>query len=445
MPEYPASTLIKNKGKYYVQVTIPPGLRQHFGGKRKQLKKSTGTSDLADAKRRQHNIASELYAKLDACQPDLRDMISDLLGWIGDANEVQRLENDGDLEGIIMSHKYAEDTHDPAMSPDESDIDLVHEGGEKALQVYREWKAKESPTFAATGAPILSVASKDYFAAPRYKNTKTTREAEHALEQFMAFAGDVPVTAITGLNVHEFAEFIAEGRSRKLVDKKIGYVRRMFDFAERKGWVPSNVFTGIKIDKTLGTETQGYVPFSAEELSGLFALDMPPHLKRLFAILCTTGMRLDEAALLKWENVKHDNAQNVTYFDLTEAIVKNKGSQRRVPVHPTLSWIATGKTGEMFPEFPRDRDGKTQSASSKALMPQVRKITTDKRKVVHSLRHNFKDMLRDAGVSKEVNDFITGHDSGDVAGKYGTGPSLRVRMEAIEKLSFPFLKHKAFT
>jgi len=42
-------------------------------------------------------------------------------------------------------------------------------------------------------------------------------------------------------------------------------------------------------------------------------------------------------------------------------------------------------------------------------------------------------------VSKEVNDFITGHASGDVAGNYGAGPSLSVRKEAIERLGFEFL------
>lgn len=86
MSEYPAATLAHNKGKYYVLLTIPLELRQYFNG-RKQLKKSTGISDLADAKRRQHGISSELYAQLDGCKPDLRDVISDLLGWIGDADD----------------------------------------------------------------------------------------------------------------------------------------------------------------------------------------------------------------------------------------------------------------------------------------------------------------------------------------------------------------------
>lgn len=93
----------------------------------------------------------------------------------------------------------------------------------------------------------------------------------------------------------------------------------------------------------------------------------------------------------------------------------------------------------MFPEFKRDRDGETQGPPSKKLMLLVRNVTDHDRKAVHSLRGNFKEMLRDAGVPKEVNDFITGHGSGDVAGKYDEGPSLRVRKEAVEQLSFPYL------
>lgn len=439
MPDYPATTLAKNKGKYYVLLTIPAELRQHFKGQ-KQLKKSTGTSDLGDAKRRQHNISAELYAKLDACKPDIRDVISDLLGWIGDADEVQRLEDNGDLESIIMSHKYAEDTHDPERDKDESCIDLVHAGGAAALDVYREWKAQKTAGQPGAFAPVLSAAFKEYLETSPYKTEKTTRECEHASEQFIGFAGDLPLDAITAVKVHEFAEFVGNGRSRKLIDKKVGYVRRMYDFALRKGWVAVNVFTGIKLDKNLGTPTQSYIPLTHDELGELFALDMPVHLRRLFSILVASGMRLDEAALLNWEHVKYDKAQDTLYFDTTENAVKNGGSRRKVPVHPVLDWIEAGQHGPMFPEFPRDRDGKTQSASSKALMQYIRRVTPRRQKAVHSLRGNFKDMLRDAGVSKEINDFITGHDEGDVAGKYGVGPSLKVRKEAIERLRFPYLE-----
>lgn len=366
MPDYPATTLAKNKGKFYVLLTVPADLRQHFNG-RKQLKRSTGTSDLGDAKRRQHNIAVELYAELDACKPDLRDVISDHLGWIGDATEIQRLEDSGDLEGIIMSHRYAEDTSNPE-DPDDSCIDLVHEGGEKALEAYRMWKATQEQGTVEGGAVSLSVATEEYLATGPYQNHKTARECEHALEQFREYAGDALLSSINAVMVHEFAEVAGKGKSKKLIHKKIGYVKRMVDHAVRKGWVPTNVFVGIKLDRNLGTDKQSYVPLTDDELHQLFALTMPDHLRNLLSILIATGMRLDEAALLNWEDVKHDKAQNVTYFDLTGAIVKTKGSERRVPVHPTLSWITIGNTGPLFPEFPRDRE--TATGRHNRLLPR---------------------------------------------------------------------------
>lgn len=117
MSDYPATTLAQNKGKFYVLLTIPPELREYFGG-RNQLKRSTGTSDMADAKRRQHNISADLYAQLDGCKPDPRDVISDLLGWIGDADEVQRMEDAGDLEGLIHYHKNLEYGENPQITYD---------------------------------------------------------------------------------------------------------------------------------------------------------------------------------------------------------------------------------------------------------------------------------------------------------------------------------------
>jgi hypothetical protein len=72
----------------------------------------------------------------------------------------------------------------------------------------------------------------------------------------------------------------------------------------------------------------------------------------------------------------------------------------------------------------------------------IRTVTTDERKVFHSLRGNLKDLMRDAGVSKETQDFITGQSSGDVAGKYGQGPSLKTRYEAIAAVEHPWLQDR---
>ena len=49
-------------------------------------------------------------------------------------------------------------------------------------------------------------------------------------------------------------------------------------------------------------------------------------------------------------------------------------------------------------------------------------------------------MLRDLGVSKEINDYITGHSQGDVASQYGAGPNIKKRYEALNGLSHPYIR-----
>lgn len=74
------------------------------------------------------------------------------------------------------------------------------------------------------------------------------------------------------------------------------------------------------------------------------------------------------------------------------------------------------------------------------MMPFIRATDgDDDRKTLHSFCGTLKDMLRSAGVTKELNDFFTGHGSGDVAGDYGEGHSLEKRYEAINKVDISFL------
>jgi hypothetical protein len=87
-----------------------------------------------------------------------------------------------------------------------------------------------------------------------------------------------------------------------------------------------------------------------------------------------------------------------------------------------------------------DKDGKAQGPASKACMHYIRKVTDDPRVVLHSLRGTLKDMLRDVSVSKEINDFITGHGSGDIAGSYGSGPSLKIRYDVLCLIDHYWLK-----
>ena len=142
---------------------------------------------------------------------------------------------------------------------------------------------------------------------------------------------------------------------------------------------------------------------------------------------------------LQLEELTADNALGQSAQKTVEVKVKNRGSMRYIPVPKALKPIlGNGGEGRLF-NYRIDQDGKAQAKASDAVMPYIRSVTKNDRKVAHSIRGNFKDFIRDLGVSKEINDFITGHAQGDVAGRYGKGPSMDKRLEVINQIEHPWL------
>ena len=260
----------------------------------------------------------------------------------------------------------------------------------------------------------------------------------------MEFVGDIPLDKLSPVKLEEFAQDLHDkGFAHQTIFKRVAYLKGMFKHAVNKGWIPFNPISDYTLSPKLGKKTAKRIKLEKNEIEDLFGLDMPPHIRVLFSILVTTGMRLDEAALLSWEDIKTDETGKL-YFDLTgvDTILKNSGSMRMVPVPIYIEDMFMGErgAGPLFPQFKRDKDGKASTAASKVLMRLVKKaVNGQKGKVVHSIRGSLKDMLRDAEVSKEVNDFITGHGSGDVAGAYGSGPSLEVRREALNRVKHTYI------
>ena len=234
--------------------------------------------------------------------------------------------------------------------------------------------------------------------------------------------------------------------SRSQISKTITYGRGLFKYATKnrlsngEAILINQPWTDIELDG-YGWAPRKYKPLDEAELSALFSLDMGEEERLLLTILVTTGMRLDEVALLTWERIREFKGINCFCLvnDTGDERFKNRGSKRYIPVPDVVKpMLASSGKGRVF-TYRIDKDGKAQAAASDAVMPLIRKITQDDRKVAHSLRSNFKDALRELEVSKELNDFITGHAQGDVGGKYGDGPSMRKRLEIINRVRHPYL------
>ena len=102
-----------------------------------------------------------------------------------------------------------------------------------------------------------------------------------------------------------------------------------------------------------------------------FALDMSEQERLLLSILISTGMRLDEVALVTWERIREYKA--VLCFCLTndtgDERFKNRGSMRYVPVPDGIAKpILMTKRGQgaCACTYRVDRDGKAQAAASDA-------------------------------------------------------------------------------
>ena len=65
--QYPASSVKLIKGKWYVLVNTPAHMRHLFSNQR-NLRLSTGTNDLSIARRKQHDLAQQIYDKFDAAR-----------------------------------------------------------------------------------------------------------------------------------------------------------------------------------------------------------------------------------------------------------------------------------------------------------------------------------------------------------------------------------------
>lgn len=148
------------------------------------------------------------------------------------------------------------------------------------------------------------------------------------------------------------------------------------------------------------------------------------------------------------------DADEIWFLDLTGRKLKNRQSQRQVPIHRTL--IEAGfvlyaqglqQRGEvyLFPELPHDPAGALSSSRTFTKWWGMwcernggnYSGINDPNKTFHSFRHSFKRACRDAGLGEEIHDLLTGHKGVSVGRGYGQGAGLRILANAMEQVSYP--------
>jgi len=163
-------------------------------------------------------------------------------------------------------------------------------------------------------------------------------------------------------------------------------------------------------------------------------------------LLLYTGARREELAQLRSSDVRrsedgiwHLNILATSDSEDGERGVKTESSRRLIPLHPDL--IARGlleyratvpATGQLFPMLRQNSAGYFGANFGKHWGNYLRKVVGLKTPVnpMHGFRHTFKTLCRDAGISEEIHDALTGHVSNSSVGRrYGSTSLARLAEE----------------
>jgi integrase len=317
-------------------------------------------------------------------------------------------------------------------------------------------------------------------------------EYERAIRLFLELHGDLPIAQIKRSHARQFREALQDmprhrsgallhmqlpelaawGRkhpkaqkiARPTLNKLLGGVQTVALWARNTGMVPedlpwSDPFSKMRL-KEAGSERDA---FTIDELNKLLASPVFTEIYRpgpgrgeaafwLPLLALYSGARRADLAALQVKNV--DDVEGVPCFTFEEDKIigkrlKTPTAIRTVPVHPQLielGWLRyvddvrrrDGVNAWLFAPVSPQASGMLK-AWTKWFGRYLRSVgITDRRKVFHSFRHSFKDALRAANVSEDLNDALLGQKNSSVGRTYGakqkSGAKDIVRRFGMERL-----------
>ena len=361
----PRLVQIPTKGnKWFVVITKPTALQGTSANI--QVRRSTGTTDKRMAEAAMPGIATEVYREFDKA---LDVKVHQAPQW-------------------TITYVTPDDIHaDPRLRD--------------PFFARRMLPPLEEPKDPATKLSRFVPDYLKHIADRQLGDGKERRTRATKCNEFLALVGDIHVQDIRKTHAYRYAEWMeAKGLSNKTIKSGVSRVSVMLVRAEKLGIIEASPFINLSLEE-YGKPPEPYLPFDPDELAAIFAQEMPVDDRLALTLLATTGARLDEIALLEWSQVQRETG--ITYLDFRPAKkLKNDQSQRVVPIHSKVAPMLSSRgVGRIF-EYAKDADGKAQNAAGKRLSTYVNRVTQDPRKVVHSFRGTFKDMLRDAGVTPEM-------------------------------------------
>ncbi|PSB36543.1 tyrosine-type recombinase/integrase [Aphanothece minutissima] len=249
---------------------------------------------------------------------------------------------------------------------------------------------------------------------------QTLIEWRRHLHSFVQQAGLRVLTFATKDQARDFRDHLLErGLKTSTIKVRISYLSGLWSVMVDEGWVAENIWSGIT--KRMKTEVTPKQMIVIEPVDEAAEAKLVGDHKLLYLLLRYSGMRLAEAAGLRFEDIR-DGVIQVQAYGLRS--VKTGQSARQVPLHPKLLELNWDGTGIIMPRFHNARSSRWGGG------------VTWKRKIGISpkdLRDHAKQRMREAGIDISVSRAVMGHTALNVGEAYGA-ISMELKRRAIEVL-----------
>jgi integrase len=282
---------------------------------------------------------------------------------------------------------------------------------------------------------------------------KTFAKYEQISADFLAFLGSrkgTPLGSISPADVAGFRDHLrAGGRSVVTCNIARSVISIPFSAARRQGIITHNPCEAVDNLRERGDGARfGREAFTPQELSRLVAA-ASSQWRGLIVLGATSGLRLRDAAGLRWEAVDLERGLLALETAKTGEVVV-------LPIHSDFDrWLSVQQRGigkaHVFPALAGldTHGGRGLSVQFRRIMEAARIteriIAADGKagrsrsnKGFHSLRHGFISGLANAGVAAEIRQKLAGHSDSSVHERY-THHELETLRNAVAKL--PSLSH----
>ena len=299
-------------------------------------------------------------------------------------------------------------------------------------------------------SPTIRDALRSY--TDRHKSGDLPKAEAAAIDQYVEFAGDQKLADIRRADARDWMNYLIDTRQqsggtvRRRLNSINAVVNRAIEDFELNLRSP---FEKQKLPKAATQAREKRMPFNKAHLARISSyLDQHRcnlETETLIRLLMHTTCRPAEAAGLDWDDVHLDH--DVPHIMLRPNEwrgLKTLASERDNPLTPEAKqalerWrdhTKAGKTGAVFGETCRD-----SSSLSQRLNKAIRTagVPKSERLVSYSFRHGFKEALRQAGVSDDLQRHLTGHSDSSASEAYGAGKPALVKLQGAVQAAVPYL------